>query len=175
MIGLTFLALLSWISAPVGWLPAILLGLAAAGQLARLARWRGWRAVADPLVIILHVGYAWLPVGLALLAANQFGLPVPQSAAVHAFTAGAMATMILAVMTRASLGHTGRELRAGLANSVIYLLVTAGALLRVGSSLGVVDYQAGLEIAAAAWAGGFLLFLFVYAPILFGRPIDKKI
>lgn len=174
VIGLTFVALLSWISAPSGWLPGTLLGLAAAGQSVRLARWRGWKAVADPLVLILHVGYAWLPVGLALLAANQFGLSVPQSAAVHAFTAGAMATMILAVMTRATLGHTGRELRAGLATSGIYLLVTVGAFLRVGSSLGLVDYQAGMEIAAAAWAGGFMLFLFAYAPMLFGRPIDKK-
>ena len=174
VIGLTFVALLSWLSAPSGWLPGTLLALAAAGQLARLARWRGWKAVADPLVLILHVGYSWLPLGLALLAANQLGWSVPQSAAVHAFTAGAMATMILAVMTRASLGHTGRELRAGLATSAIYLLVTAGALLRVGASLGLVDYQAGMEIAAAAWAGGFLLFLLAYGPILFGRPIDKK-
>ena len=174
VIGLTALALLAWISATPGWLASTLLGLAAAGQLARLARWKGWKAVADPLVFVLHVGYAWVPVGLALLAAAQSGSPVPQSAAVHAFTAGAMATMILAVMTRASLGHTGRELRAGVATGAIYLLVTVGALLRIGASLGLIDYQMGLEIAASAWAGSFLLFLFAYGPVLFGPRPDGK-
>ena len=130
-------------------------------------------AAADPLVLILHVGYAWVPVGLGLLAASQFGA-LPQSAAVHALTAGAMATMILAVMTRATLGHTGRELRAGPATRLIYILVTIGAVLRVGAVAWGSNYQLGLEVAGAAWAGAFLLFIAAYGPILFAPRVGES-
>jgi uncharacterized protein involved in response to NO len=174
-IGLTGLALLAWISAPSGWLPGGLLIIAAAAQAARLARWKGWRTARDPLVLVLHVGYLWVPVGLALLAAVQFGAPLPQSAAVHALTAGAMGTMILAVMTRATLGHTGRELRAGPATTIIYVLVTIGAALRVGAPLSFVDYTVGMEVAGLCWLGAFLLFIASYGPILFAPRLGEKI
>lgn len=174
VIGLTAFAFLAWLAAPPGWLPGSLLALAAATQAIRLARWKGWRAVRDPLVLILHVGYMWVPIGLALLAASQLGAPVPQSAAVHALTAGAMGTMILAVMTRASLGHTGRELRAGPTTTVIYLLVTVGAALRVAAPLNLFDYRIGLEAAGALWIGSFVLFLFNYGPILFKPRLGEK-
>lgn len=173
-IGLTALALLAWIAAPSGWLPGGLLAVASAAQLTRLARWQGWKTVRDPLVLILHIGYTWVPIGLALLAAVQLGAHLPQSAAVHALTAGAMGTMILAVMTRASLGHTGRELRAGPATSVIYLLVTVGAVLRVAAPLSAVDYRMGMEIAALCWLGSFLLFIFTYGPILFAPRLGER-
>jgi uncharacterized protein involved in response to NO len=172
-IGLTALSLLAWIAAPSGWLPGVLLALAAAAQATRLMRWKGWKTVRDPLVLILHVGYAWVPIGLTLLAASQFGSLVVQSAAVHALTAGAMGTMILAVMTRATLGHTGRELRAGPATTLIYLLVTMGALLRVGASLGVFDYRIGMEVAGLCWIGSFLLFIVRYGPILFASRVGE--
>jgi len=173
-IGLTALALLAWMSAPSGWLPGILLAVAASAQGIRLARWKGWKTVRDPLVLILHIGYAWIPIGLALLAVSQFGPWVIQSAAVHALTAGAMGTMILAVMTRASLGHTGRELRASPTTRVIYLLVTIGAALRVAASLGLLDYRMGMEVAGACWLGSFVLFIFSYGPILFAPRIGEK-
>ena len=169
VVALTALAFFAWITAPPGWLTGALFAAAAAGQALRLARWKGWKTFADPLVLILHVGYAWVPIGLALLAAVDFGAPVPRSAAVHALTAGAMATMILAVMSRATLGHTGRELRAGAVTQAAYVLVTAGALLRVTAPLGLIDYRLGMEIAGAAWIGAFLLFLVAYGPFLF-RP-----
>ncbi|MGQ0589976.1 MAG: NnrS family protein, partial [Sphingosinicella sp.] len=136
-------------------------------QARRLARWRGLRAARDPLVLILHIGYSWLPVGLLLLGAAALGAPVSRSAAIHAFTAGAMGTMILAVMTRASLGHTGRPLAANAQTVFLYALVTLGAVLRVASPLGFVDYRIGMELSALAWAGAFLVFLGVYGPILF--------
>ena len=172
-IALTALALLSWIAAPSGWLPGALLAAAATAQGIRLGRWKGWKAVRDPLVLILHVGYAWVPIGLGLLAAVELGAPFPQSAAVHALAAGAMGTMILAVMTRASLGHTGRELRAGLATSIIYLLVTAGAALRVAAPLGAVDYTMGMEVAGLCWLGSFVLFIVSYGPILFAPRLGE--
>lgn len=172
-ISLTALALIAWMAAPPGWLPGALLAIAAAAQFIRLARWKGWKAAADPLVLVLHVGYAWMPAGLGLLAAAQLGAPLPQSAAVHALTAGGMATMILAVMTRASLGHTGRELRAGPATSIIYLMVTAGAVLRVAAPLGGLDYRMGMEIAGLCWIGSFLLFIACYGPILFAPRVGE--
>ena len=168
-IAATAAALLAWILAPETIAAGGLLAVAALLQALRLARWRGWRAAGDSLVFILHVGYAWVPVGLALLAASILGPAIPRSAAIHALTAGAMGTMILAVMTRATLGHTGRELRASAQTTFLYLLVTLGALLRVASSLGLVDYRIGLEFSGVAWAGAFLIFLFAYGPILF-RP-----
>jgi len=175
VIGVTALAFLAWITAPQGWLTGALFAIAAATQAVRLARWKGWKALADPLVLVLHVGYAWVPVGLALLAAVDFGAPIPRSAAVHALTAGAMATMILAVMSRATLGHTGRELRASAVTQAAYVLVTAGAVLRVSAPLGLLDYRLGMEVAGSAWIGAFLLFLFVYGPILLSPRIDGKL
>jgi uncharacterized protein involved in response to NO len=174
VIAMTAVALLGWITAPPGPVTGGLLVIAAGGQAVRLARWRGWRVAADPLVLVLHVGYAWIPVGLGLLAAVQLGAPVPRSAAIHALTAGAMATMILAVMTRATLGHTGRELRANGATVLCYILVTVGALLRVTAPLGLLDYRVGMDVAGAAWIGAFLLFLGAYGPMLVGPRVDGK-
>ena len=174
VVATTALALLAWLTAPAGALIGGLLAIAAAGQTIRLIRWNGWKAARDPLVLILHVGYAWVPIGLALLAAVSVGWPVPQSAAVHALTAGAMATMILAVMTRATLGHTGRDLNAGTLTSLCYLLVTIGAMLRVSAAIGWVDYRLGMEVAGLAWIGAFLLFLVAYGPMLFSRRVDPN-
>ena len=173
-IGLTALSLLAWIAAPSGWLPGIILAVAAAAQATRLVRWKGWTTVSDPLVLILHVGYAWVPIGLTLLAASQFGNVVVQSAAIHALTSGAMGTMILAVMSRATLGHTGRELRAGPTTQVIYLLVTLGAALRVAAPIGLLDYRLGMEAAGVCWLASFVLFVFNYGPILFAPRLGEK-
>lgn len=168
VIGATAIALLAWLMGP-GETPIGIVVLAAAAlQAARWARWRGYRTYADPLVLILHVGYLWVPVGLALLGFSLMSL-VPRSAAIHSLTAGAMATMILAVMTRASLGHTARELKANASTVALYVLVTIGALLRVAASLRLINYSIGIDIAGLAWGGAFLLFLISYAPVLW-RP-----
>jgi len=168
VIGATAVALFAWLFGPQETPIGIVLIAAAALQAIRWARWRGWRTFADPLVLILHVGYLWIPVGLALLGLSLMGV-APRSAAVHSLTAGAMATMILAVMTRASLGHTARELKAGPLTVVLYVLVTVGALIRVAASLRLIDYNLGIDIAGVAWGGAFLTFLVAYAPVLW-RP-----
>ncbi len=168
VIGATAFALLAWMTAPPGWVTMGLLTLAAIFQAVRLARWGGLRTLRDPLVSILHIGYAWIPIGLLLLGLGAAGL-VPQSAAVHALTAGAMATMILAVMTRATLGHTGRELRASGATIAVYVLVTVGAVLRVAAPLGYAEYTLAMQLSALVWGGALLMFLLFYGPILF-RP-----
>jgi uncharacterized protein involved in response to NO len=175
VIAVTAAAFLAWITAPSGYLTGGLFAVAAVAQAIRLARWKGWKSFADPLVVILHIGYLWVSVGLGLLAAVDLGAAIPRSAAVHALTAGAMATMILAVMTRATLGHTGRELRASAITQLAYLLVTAGALLRVTAPLGLIEYRMGMEVAGAAWIAAFLCFLAAYGPMLLGPRIDGKL
>jgi uncharacterized protein involved in response to NO len=173
VIGATALAVLAWLGGPSETPIGLVLVAAALLQAVRWLRWRGYRTYPDPLVFVLHVGYAWIPIGLALLGCSLMGL-VPRSAAIHALTAGAMATMILAVMTRASLGHTARELKANAATTTIYVLVTVGAVLRVVAALALVDYNFGIEIAGVAWAGAFALFLIAYAPVLWRPRIGEK-
>jgi uncharacterized protein involved in response to NO len=168
VIAATAGALLAWLAGPQETPVGIVLIVAGALQAFRWARWSGWRTFADPLVLILHVGYLWVPVGLVLLGFSLAEL-VPRSAAIHSLTAGAMATMILAVMTRASLGHTARELKASPLTVFTYALVTLGALLRVAASLRLIDYDMGIDVAGIAWGGAFLLFLIAYAPVLW-RP-----
>jgi uncharacterized protein involved in response to NO len=166
-IGLLATALLAWTAVPAADLTGYALVAAGFLQLLRLFRWAGLRAARDPLVLMLHVAFLWLPIGLMLLGWTIITGAALGTAPIHALTAGAMASMVLAVMTRASLGHTGRELKADPATVSIYVLVTLGATLRVASPLGLFDYTAGMRWSALAWGGAFLLFLLAYGPILF--------
>lgn len=174
VIAATAAALIGWIAAPEAPATGVLLLAAGGLQAVRLSRWGGLRSARDPLVLVLHVGYFWVPVGLLLLGASVLGTAVPRSAAIHALTAGAMGTMILAVMTRATLGHTGRALKASPQTVFLYAMVTLGAALRVLASLGLVDYTLGMEASAMAWASAFLLFLAVYGPILFQPRLGES-
>ena len=162
----TVICLLFWVVFPDNYLTGFLLMLAAALQLLRLSRWGGARTLRDPLVLILHVGYAWIPAGLLLLGLSVAGFSIPATAGIHALTAGAMTTMILAVMTRATLGHTGRALIANTATSLLYACVTAAALLRVTAGLGLAPQTAMLELSGLAWLGSLAIFLLNYGPIL---------
>jgi uncharacterized protein involved in response to NO len=152
---------------------AIAAALAALVNGARFLRWRSLATLRVPLVWILHVGYAWLVLGLAAGAGAWLGL-WPKAVALHALGAGAVATMILAVMSRASLGHTGRKLVAAPVTTAAYLLVTAGAAGRVIASLIGVNSQLFIAGAGAAWAAGFALYLVVYAPILLRPRADRR-
>ena len=167
-------ALLFWVTVPDHATAGYALIAAGALQLIRLARWKGLRTVPDPLVLILHIGYLWLPIGLSMLGGSILDPAILRSGAIHALTAGAMATMILAVMTRATLGHTGRELRAGPATVVLYILVSVGALLRVAAPFGLVEYTDGMRWSALAWGGAFLIFLAAYGPILFKPRVGES-
>ena len=166
-------ALLLFLNAPqsrfVGWL-LLAVGLSHA---VRLIRWQGWRAARDPLVLVLHIAYGWLAAGLCLLGFAGLGF-VPYVAAYHALGGGAMATMILAVMTRATLGHTGRELRAGWLTTAIFLLLSIAAFTRVIAGLGIGDRTALLAIAGVGWVGAFGLFCLGYGPKLWAPRIDGR-
>jgi uncharacterized protein involved in response to NO len=164
--GALIAAMLGWVFLP-DWRPlGVLLLVAAALNLARLARWRGIATLEEPLLLVLHVGYLWLVIGVALLGLSLISDLVPPAAAVHALTAGAMGTMTLAVMTRATLGHTGRVLRADKVTMLIYALASASALLRIVAAW-VVEVQMDLyDVAALAWVGAFALFAAEYGPML---------
>jgi uncharacterized protein involved in response to NO len=174
VIAATALALLFWLIFPSDHLTGAMLVLAALAQLLRLSRWGGQRTFADPLLLILHVGYAWIPVGLFLLGLSVAGFDIPESAGVHALTAGAMTTMILAVMSRASLGHTGRDLKASRLTSIAYVCVTFGALVRVAASLGLGPYSPMLDVAGVFWGAALLLFATAYAPILWTARVGER-
>jgi len=150
-------------------------GLAALANGARLLRWRSLQTIRVPLVWVLHLGYGWLVVGLALTAGAWFADLWPKAAALHALGAGAVATMILAVISRASLGHTGRRLEAGRWTVASYALVSLGALGRAaGSVIAGWPMQHVLAGSGILWAAGFALFSVVYAPILLRRRVDGR-
>jgi uncharacterized protein involved in response to NO len=132
----------------------------------RLGRWRGEETLREPLLWVLHLGYGWLPLGLLLLGLNSFLPFLPPTTALHALTVGAIGTMTLAVMTRATLGHTGRALAAGPRTTAIYVLITLAALLRLCAPLFGAHYVVGLSLAAAAWCGAYGMFaLFYFRPL----------
>lgn len=163
-----------WVAAPAARATAILLLVIGVLHAVRLARWAGLAAARDPLVFILHIAYAWLPLGFVLLGLSILWPAIPVSGAMHALAAGGMGVMTLAVMTRATLGHTGRPLAAGKAALCIYALVNLGALLRVTAPLLPIDYMLAVGIAGTLWGGAFLLFALAYEPMLLGPRADGK-
>jgi uncharacterized protein involved in response to NO len=171
-LGTGAVALGLWATAPTYYATGLMLTLAGVLHLARLARWQGWRAQAEPLVLVLHAGYLWLCLGLLVsgLAILPLGV-VPVASGLHALTAGAFGVMTLAVMTRASLGHTGQPLTASPRISAIYWLVNLGAALRAISPLFPDIYTHMLAISALAWSGAFVWFVIVYAPLLLRRRV----
>jgi uncharacterized protein involved in response to NO len=158
-------ALAGWVMLPANAVTAALLIAAGLFQAARLARWAGDRTVGDRLVLVLHVGFAFVPIGFVLVGLSiQWPGEVEVSAGIHAWTAGAIGLMTLAVMTRASLGHTGQKLEAGLATQGIYLCALTAALARIGA--GFVAPAVLLHLAAFAWVAAFGGFVAAYAPVL---------
>lgn len=147
-------ALVGWTVAPESSVTGVLCLAAGALHLLRLGRWSGWRTTREPLVAILHVAYLFAPLGFLLFGASTLGAAVPPSAAVHAWTAGLVGTMTLAVMTRASLGHTGRRLTAGWRTTAIYAAVVTAATLRVVSALAPQD-SALLAVSGVLWVAAF--------------------
>lgn len=118
----------------------------------------------DRLVLVLHVAYAFVPLGFLLIGASTFTDAVPTSAGIHAWTAGAIGLMTLAVMTRATLGHTGRALQAGPATQAIYALILMAAFLRIVAAFN--GSLALIELAGAIWIAGFTCFVLFYGPLL---------
>lgn len=166
-LGTTILFAICAIAPVPGPVLATTAGAAALANAIRLAGWRGLHALNPPIVGVLHIGYVWIVVGLALWClAAATGL-VSEIAALHALTSGAVGTMVLAVMSRASLGHTGRPLVAPPSIAMAYGLVSLAALLRTfGPALAPSWYNAIMLSAGLLWIAAFTTFAAVFLPIL---------
>lgn len=164
----TALALAAWIALPQSAVSGALLMIAGLLQAVRLIRWAGDRTVADRLVLVLHVAYAFVPIGLLLMGAAILRPAAwPISAGLHAWMTGAAGLMTLAVMTRASLAHTGNKLVASIPTQLIYLCALAAALTRIAAAFA--PSSALLHAAAAAWVLAFGGFALAFGPLLAGR------
>lgn len=171
-VGTTLLATLAWVFWPLRLESGALLLVAGSLQLLRLARWRGWSSVPEPLLFALHLGYLWVGIGLLLLGASVFSDAITRTAAIHALAVGAMGGMILAVAARAALGHTLRELNAGPLMTVAFIALHLAALVRVGAALWPGWGYPLLMLAGSLWLLAFALFALRYVPILLGPEIS---
>ena len=168
-LGVLHVGLFTWVFLPEFQPVGVILLLGAALNLWRLLRWCGAATAAEPLLLVLHVGYGWLVLGVALLGLAVIDAHLPQSTAIHALTAGTIGTMTLAVMTRATLGHTGRALAADCSTIAIYLLVNVAAIVRVAAAIGETWTMPLLVASGILWIGAFALFVLCYGPMLL-RP-----
>jgi len=173
-IGATAVALLAWVFHPGTPSTALLCLAAALLQLVRSLGWNPWATRRVPLLWILHLAHLWLPVGLALIALGQCG-GVAASAGVHALTIGATGGLIIGMITRTALGHTGRALIAGRIETSAYLLVQMAAVARVVTLAAMPSLaMLGVHVAGAAWSAAFALYLWRYLPFLLRPRADGQ-
>ncbi|MGN6535524.1 MAG: NnrS family protein [Mesorhizobium sp.] len=173
-ITVSALALAAWAFVPERTGTGVVLVAAALFNVVRLARWAGYRTTRDPLVLVLHVAYAFVPLGLLLAGCAALAQDiVPVAAAVHAFGVGAIGSMTLAVMTRATLGQTGRDLKASGGTVAIYACVVLAALLRI---LAAFDPGRDMLIhtSAGLWAAAFLGYAALYGGMLVSPRLKAR-
>jgi len=160
-------AIIAEFAAPETLLSGSIIAVAAIAHAARMAGWRTHRTLSSPILWVLHLGYAWVVIALALKAAAHLGLGVEISVALHAITVGAVGTMTIAVMTRATLGHSGRPIVAGPSLTTAYILITLAALFRVAGPAVMPDSSVlTLQFAAASWTLAYLIVAIVFWMIL---------
>lgn len=140
----------------------------------RLIQWNGWRVVREPLLWILHLAYLWIVLALLLRGVSVFNTAVSDSLWQHVLGLGGIATLMLGVMTRVVMGHTGRPLKLPRFGLAIYLLIIAATLLRLMAALHLVDYRLGVTLAALGWILAFGLFVLLYWPVLTQPRVDGR-
>jgi uncharacterized protein involved in response to NO len=163
-----------WVLGAPAAITAVALAAAAALQLLRQWHWRPFVTLGRPILWILHLSHAWLPIGFLLLAAAQLGM-VPVSAGVHALAVGATGGLIIGMLTRTARGHTGRPLQVSRLEVLAYVLVIGAAVCR--AILPLFAPQLFLHLvagAATAWSAAFLIYLFIYTPWLTSTRLDGK-
>ena len=169
-------ALLLWVAAPMHALTGVTLGLAGGLHAWRLVRWQGRRTVSEPLVAVLHAGYLFVPLGalamaVEILAPGSLGMAGAQ----HLWMAGAIGLMTLAVMTRATLGHTGQALSAGAGTVTIYGALVVSVLARVAAGLWPASAEPLHVVAGVGWIAAYGGFAVVYGALLLRLPADKRV
>ena len=171
VVAISALALVGWIVSSASHVTGTALAIAGLLHLVRLARWAGDRTWRERLLLILHVGYAFVPLGFLLNAASAFGI-VAVGAGIHAWMVGAAGTMTLAVMTRATLGHTGQPLTASPTTQAIYAAIIVAALSRICAAIDPAHSELLLHLAAFAWAAAFFGFALSFGALLAG--VDRR-
>lgn len=172
-IGFTAVALGLWAGGAGPWSGGVAL-IAAIMQFVRTGGWNPWATRVNPLLWVLHVSHLWIPVGLLLLAGTQWGL-LPRSAGIHALAIGSTGGLIIGMITRTALGHTGRMLAAGPVETVAYVLVQIAALARVLTVAAIpAAATGGVHLAATLWAVAFGLYAWRYFPFLMRARVDGK-
>jgi uncharacterized protein involved in response to NO len=157
--------------APAAVAGAVML-LAALLQGLRMRGWATRHCLGRPILWVLHLGYAWLAIGFAWRGAALLGGLIPPTEALHGLTVGAVGTMTLAIMSRAALGHSGRPLVVPRTVAAAYLLVSVAAIARLLAPLLATAWFTAVMVSAVAWTTAFVLFLWVFAPILVGPRVD---
>jgi uncharacterized protein involved in response to NO len=164
-----------WIVAPNADATGVSFLIAAILQTVRLLRWAGLHAWREPFILILHIAYVFVPLGFIL---GAISILEPHSlagtAAMHAWTVGAIGTMTLAVMTRATRSHTGRALTASVLTVMIYTAIVTASVLRIAAGAVPQAYSGLLELAGLAWIAAFSLFLIEYAPMLLRSRLERS-
>lgn len=166
-------ALLAWTAAPWAAVSGALLLGAGLLHTLRLARWRGLATLPDPLLLMLHLAYALIPAGLIAAGGVPFGLLEPAAAA-HILGIGAIGGMTLAVMMRATMGHSGRPLAAGPALTVAFILLLGAAAARIAGSTELAAGWDGITVSAVLWTAGFALMVLKTGPWLVTRRLGPK-
>ncbi|MCL4792489.1 MAG: NnrS family protein, partial [Gammaproteobacteria bacterium] len=173
IVPLTIAAGISQSLMPANVLTAVLCISAGAAHLLRLSGWRGLATTAEPLLLVLHVAYAWLGIGLVLLGLSAAGLPLPETAALHALTVGGIGGVILGMITRVALGHTGRPLQAARIIQLAYVLLGVSAVVRTFGPLDPGGIALAYTGSGLLWIAAFSLFVWHYAPILTRPRADQ--
>ena len=164
---ITLFILLTWVISPNN--PPLIWGFCSiAGlHLIRLSQWSGWHTIREPIVLMLHLSYLWLPISFTLLAVEiSTGL---NNLGIHALTTGAMASMIVAVMTRATLGHSGKSIKADMATIITYVSILLAGVTRVASFFVDTNYINWLQLSATLWVVGFAMFVLSYSRYFFTK------
>ena len=173
--SLLLLAMVSLVSGGLvlpAWLPISLAFIAAASHAVRLAYWQPGLTRNNPLLWMMPVAYSWLPIALLLRGLSGLGTVFPGSW-IHALTAGALTSLMVAMMMRSTLGHTGRKLEASRADVIVFLLLQLAVILRVLAGV-VADYRTMTIIAGVVWMVAFAGFFVRYAPMLLKARVDGK-
>jgi len=161
------LSLLVWVFLPDHKVTGILLCLAGVGQAVRLSRWQGLQVLNQSIIVVLHIAYLWLALGLGLLGVSILWDGLLAADAIHGLTIGAVGIMIAAMMSRASFGHSGLPMKAGWALSIVYALVGAAVLFRLGTVFLPVHMM--VNLAGLTWISAFTLFVVIFMPLYFKK------
>jgi len=172
-LALIALTAVAWLLPVPPLLTAMLAFAAAAVNGARLYGWAPQSTLRVPLLWVLHLAYAWIAGGLLLLGFAALG-SVSASSAFHALAVGAMSGLIIGMITRTALGHTGRPLKAGRAETFMYYLLEGGAVLRLCANIPNGKRDLLLVASAVCWSAAFLLYLIVYTPYLSQPRLDGR-